>query len=188
MTYERIVGGQKSLMNYPLPSSLFGILLSTSHSLTLTTIVYHIESQPASTLATGLTRMWTTSGYGGLCPWSLEYINTTVTIFLYSKRRYWRFYYSNLVKRCPIALVAPISVSTVANSYKIEVQALRFNILTPFDVLSDFKDASSWDNLIELSSLTNINSPSIIVLILWTVLFAVPPLLFQMVLLILNRQ
>lgn len=61
----------------------------------------------------------------------------------------------------PVALAAPVSVSMVANSYKIEAQALQFNILSPIDDISDFEDASCWDNLSDGLD-TAINGPTIL--------------------------
>ena len=62
---------------------------------------------------------------------------------------------------CPINLAVSISISTVANSLKIEVQALQFNILLPMDAVSDFKDNSSWETLSECFD-TTINEKTIL--------------------------
>ena len=58
-------------------------------------------------------------------------------------------------------LAVPISVSTVANSFKIEVQVLQFNLLPPMDVLSDFEDNSSCATLSEGFDIA-INDPAIL--------------------------
>ena len=47
--------------------------------------------------------------------------------FMYSKRQDQRFSYSDPVETFPIVVAAPVSMSMVANNYKIEVQALQFD-------------------------------------------------------------
>ena len=59
-------------------------------------------------------------------------------------------------------LAVPISVSTVVNSFKIEVQALQFNTFPPMDALSDFQDNSSRGTLSEGFN-TTINDPTILI-------------------------
>lgn len=66
---------------------------------------------------------------------------------LHSQQRRWRYYFDEPAEICPMDFSVPISVSKVPNSFKIEVQTLQFNILPPIDALSDFIDASSWENL-----------------------------------------
>ena len=58
-------------------------------------------------------------------------------------------------------IVIPISVSMVGINYKIEVQTLQFHILPLIDALSNFEEASSWDNLSDGFD-TTINDPTIL--------------------------
>ena len=50
---------------------------------------------------------------------------------------------------CLLDLSLPISVSTVANSFKIEGPATEFILLPPVNTLSDFEDESTWSTLSE---------------------------------------
>ena len=60
------------------------------------------------------------------------------------------------METCPIDHAAPVSLSMETSSYKIEVQALQIDIFPPIDALSDFEDASCWDDLTDALKLLSV--------------------------------
>lgn len=128
MVYARIYGGQKFPTNYLQLSLLFGKIPSTK-SLSTPTPALYTESQMDSALATGLIKTCMINGCGGLCPGNLEYTNTTRRIGSYIfKEEDNVSFYDKPAETCPMNFAVSISVSTVANRFKTEIQALQFNI------------------------------------------------------------
>ena len=66
----------------------------------------------------------------------------------YSQRRR-RYYLNEVINNCPLDLALPISVSTVANSSKIEGPVAAFALHPPVNTLSDFEDEAEWSTLSE---------------------------------------
>ena len=66
----------------------------------------------------------------------------------YSQRRR-RYYMNEVINNCPLDLALPISVSTVANSFKIEGPVAAFALHPPVNTLLDFEDEAEWSTLSE---------------------------------------
>ena len=88
---------------------------------------------------------------------------------LYVKRSGRRYYYSQLVPSIPIPSIVPVSIGIDAGSFRIETEALSFNVCPSSNSLSDFEDKSSWDSLSDGLD-TAVDDPTI--LLDWYQLFA----------------
>lgn len=66
----------------------------------------------------------------------------------YSQRRR-RYYLNEVINNCPFDLALPISVSTIANSFKIQGPVAAFALHPPVNSLSDFEDEAEWSTLSE---------------------------------------
>ena len=66
----------------------------------------------------------------------------------YSQRRR-RYYLNDAINECPLEHALQISISTVANSFKIEGPVAEFRLLPPVNTVSDFKDDAEWSTLAE---------------------------------------
>ena len=56
---------------------------------------------------------------------------------------------NEVINNCPLDLALPISVSTVANSFKIEGPVAAFALHPPVNTLSDLEDEAEWSTLSE---------------------------------------
>ena len=68
-------------------------------------------------------------------------------VLLFQRRRW--YYLNEVVNNCPLDLALPISVSTIANSFKIEDPVAAFALYPPVNTLSDFEDEAEWSTLSE---------------------------------------
>ena len=66
----------------------------------------------------------------------------------YSQHRR-RYYLQDAINAFPLENALPISVSTVANSFKIEGPVAAFRVLPPVNTVSDFEDDGEWSTLAE---------------------------------------
>ena len=101
----------------------------------------------ASISVIGWTKTSRQNGFGGLPQEKLDYTNRQKKKLTdYSQRR--RCYYlSETTANCPLYLALPISLRTVANSFKIEGPVAAFALLPPVNTLSDFEDELEWSTL-----------------------------------------
>ena len=73
-----------------------------------------------------------------------------------------RYYYSRPVLSIPTASIVLVSIGIDAGSFRIETEALSFNIYPPSNSLSAFEDTAAWNSLTDRLD-TAVNDPTILI-------------------------